>query len=197
MLRGISDCSIHTVYWHNRPLFLSFSPLVDCRHIATFAHDKPVNNMQKITTFLTFNNQAEEAALLYTSIFNNSTINHVSRYGDSGPGEPGSAMSVTFQLDGQPFYALNGGPHFSFTDGISLFITCETQAEIDHFWERLSADGEKGQCGWLKDKFGVSWQVVPSALGRLLGDKDPAKAKRAMTAMMKMTKLDIAALEQA
>ncbi|MEZ0540278.1 VOC family protein [Fibrella arboris] len=153
--------------------------------------------MQKITTFLTFNNQAEAAATLYTAVFKNSSINHVSRYGDAGPGEPGSAMSVVFQLDGQPFYALNGGPSFSFTTGISLFITCETQEEIDHFWEKLSEGGEKGQCGWLKDKFGVSWQVVPSTLGSLLGHKDPAKAKRAMAAMMNMTKLDIAALEQA
>ncbi|MBO0952691.1 VOC family protein [Fibrella forsythiae] len=153
--------------------------------------------MQKITTFLTFNNQAEEAATLYTSVFKNSAITHVSRSGDAGPGQPGSAMSVVFQLDGQPFYALNGGPSFSFTNGISLFISCETQEEIDHFWEKLSDGGEKGQCGWLKDRFGVSWQVVPSALGSLLSHKDPAKAKRAMAAMLNMTKLDIAALEQA
>lgn len=153
--------------------------------------------MQKITTFLTFNDQAEEAANLYTAVFKNSSIDRVTRYGDAGPAPVGSAMSVVFQLDGQPFYALNGGSSFSFTNGISLFVHCETQDEVDHFWEKLSEGGEKGQCGWLKDKFGVSWQIVPSALGRLLGDKDPAKAKRAVEAMMKMTKIDIAALEQA
>ena len=153
--------------------------------------------MQKITTFLTFNDQAEEAANLYTSIFKNSSIDRITRYGAAGHLEAGTVMSVIFQLDGQPFYALNGGPHFSFTNGISLFVNCETQGEVDGFWEKLSEGGEKGQCGWLKDKFGVSWQIVPSSLGRLLGDKDPDKAKRAMTAMMQMTKIDIAALEEA
>ena len=153
--------------------------------------------MQKITTFLTFNDQAEEAANLYTSIFKNSSIDRITRYGATGHLEAGTVMSVIFQLDGQPFYALNGGPHFSFTNGISLFVNCETQEEVDGFWEKLSEGGEKGQCGWLKDKFGVSWQIVPSSLGRLLGDKDPDKAKRAMTAMMQMTKIDIAALEEA
>ncbi len=146
--------------------------------------------MQTITTFLTFNDQAEEAANLYTSIFRNSAIDRITRQGER-------VMSVSFQLDSQPFFALNGGPSFSFSTGISLFVHCEAQEEVDKYWEKLSEGGEKGQCGWLKDKFGVSWQIVPSALGRLLGDKDPAKAKRAMAAMMKMTKIDIAALEQA
>ncbi|QDK80284.1 VOC family protein [Spirosoma sp. KCTC 42546] len=150
--------------------------------------------MQKITTFLTFNNQAEEAANLYTSIFKNSTIGRVSRYGEGAPLPAGTVMSVTFQLDGQEFFALNGGPHFTFAQGISLFVNCETQEEVDYFWEKLTEGGEPGPCGWLKDKFGVSWQIVPSALGRLLGDKDPKKAKRAMEAMMKMSKIDIKAL---
>ena len=153
--------------------------------------------MQKITTFLTFNNQAEEAAKLYTSIFKNSKINSISYYGEGAPVPAGSVMSVTFQLDGQEFSALNGGSHFKFAEGISLFVTCETQKEIDGFWEKLSEGGEQGPCGWLKDKFGVSWQIVPSALGKLLGNKDPEKAKRAMQAMMKMSKLEIKTLEEA
>ena len=153
--------------------------------------------MQKITTFLTFNNQAEDAAKLYTSIFKNSKINSISYYGEGTPAPAGSAMSVTFQLDGQPFSALNGGSHFKFSEGISLFVNCETQAEVDEFWEKLSEGGEQGQCGWLKDKFGVSWQIVPSALGRLLGDKDPDKAQRVLQALMKMSKLDIKTLEEA
>ncbi|GAB4029673.1 VOC family protein [Spirosoma jeollabukense] len=153
--------------------------------------------MQKITTFLTFNNQAEEAAQRYTSIFKNSKINNISYYGAGAPVPAGSVMSVTFHLDGQDFYALNGGPHFKFAEGMSLFVTCETQAEVDAFWEKLSEGGEQGPCGWLKDKFGVSWQIVPSALSRLLGDKDREKAKRVMQAMMTMSKLDIQALEDA
>ena len=153
--------------------------------------------MQKITTFLTFNNQAEEAANLYTSIFKNSKINRISYYGEGTPAPAGSVMSATFQLDGQNFFALNGGPHFKFADGISLFVNCETQEEVDEYWEKLSEGGEKGPCGWLKDKFGVSWQIVPSALSRLLGDKDPEKAKRVMQAMLKMSKLDIKTLEEA
>lgn len=153
--------------------------------------------MQTITTFLTFNNQAEEAANLYTSIFKNSTIGRVSRYGEGAPVPAGTVMSVTFQLDGQEFFALNGGPHFTFAQGISLFVNCETQEEVDYFWEKLTEGGEPGPCGWLKDKFGVSWQIVPSALGRLLGNKDPQKAKRAMEAMMKMSKIDIRMLEEA
>ncbi|MVM36399.1 VOC family protein [Spirosoma sp. HMF3257] len=153
--------------------------------------------MQTITTFLTFNDQAEEAATLYTSLFKNSKIGRISRYGEGAPVPAGSVMSVTFQLDGQEFYALNGGPHFTFANGISLFVNCETQEEVDTYWEKLSEGGEKGPCGWLKDKFGVSWQIVPSALGRLLGDKDPQKSKRVMEAMMKMSKLEIKTLEEA
>ena len=153
--------------------------------------------MKKITTFLTFNNQAEEAANLYTSVFKNSKITRITRYGEAGPAPAGTVMSVIFQLDGEEFFALNGGPTFAFREGISLFVNCETQEEVDAYWETLSEGGEKGQCGWLKDKFGVSWQIVPSALGRLLGDKDPEKSKRVMEAMMQMTKLDIKTLEQA
>ncbi|AUD04524.1 VOC family protein [Spirosoma pollinicola] len=147
--------------------------------------------MQKITTFLTFDNQAEEAANLYTSIFKNASIGRVSRYGE------GTVLSVNFQINGQEFVALNGGPHFTFSDGISLFVNCETQEEVDEYWDKLCEGGKPGQCGWLKDKFGVSWQIVPSDLGRLLGDKDPEKSKRAMQAMMKMSKIDIKALEEA
>ncbi len=153
--------------------------------------------MQKITTFLTFNNQAEEAVNFYVSIFRNSKIVSVSRYGEGGPGPKGAVMSATFLLEGQEFMALNGGPHFTFTDGISLFVNCTTQAEVDELWEKLSEGGEKGPCGWLKDKFGVSWQIIPTALGELLGDKDPEKAGRVMQAMLKMTKIDIAALKRA
>ncbi|GAB3316996.1 VOC family protein [Larkinella ripae] len=154
--------------------------------------------MQKITTFLTFNDQAEEAAKLYTSIFKNSKITNVSRYGEGAPVPAGTVMTVSFVLDGQPFSALNGGPHFRFSEGISLFVHCETQEEVDGFWEKLTADGgEPGPCGWLKDKFGVSWQIIPAAMKALLQDEDPAKAKRAMQAMLKMTKIDLARLEQA
>lgn len=153
--------------------------------------------MQTITTFLTFNNQAEEAANLYTSIFKNSKIGRISRYGEGAPVPAGTVISVTFELDGQEFMALNGGPHFKFAEGISLFVNCETQSEVDEFWEKLSESGQEGPCGWLKDRFGVSWQIVPSALGKLLGGKDPEKSKRVMAAMQKMSKLDIATLEQA
>ena len=153
--------------------------------------------MQKITTFLTFNNQAEEAANWYTSIFRNSKIGRVTHYGEGAPVPAGTVMSVTFQLDGQEFMALNGGPHFTFAEGISLFVNCETQEEVDAFWEKLSEGGKPGPCGWLKDKFGVSWQIVPAALGQVLQNSDPERAKRAMSALMKMSKIDIAALEQA
>jgi predicted 3-demethylubiquinone-9 3-methyltransferase (glyoxalase superfamily) len=153
--------------------------------------------VQKITTFLTFNDQAEEAVNLYVSTFKNSEILGIGRYGDAGPGPKGSVMSITFTLEGQEFYALNGGPSFAFREGMSLFVNCETQKEVDDLWEKLSAGGEKGQCGWLKDRFGVSWQIVPSALGELLGDKDPQKAQRVMQAMLQMTKIDIAALRRA
>ena len=153
--------------------------------------------MQKITPFLTFNNQAEEAANLYVSVFKNSKILNVSRYGEGAPAPAGSAMSVSFVLEGQEFSALNGGPHFTFSDGISLFVNCQTQEEVDELWEKLSEGGEKGPCGWLKDRFGVSWQIIPSILGQLLGDNDPAKAQSVMQAMLQMTKIDIAALKRA
>ena len=153
--------------------------------------------MQKITTFLTYNNQAEEAVNFYVSIFRNSKIVSVSRYGEGGPGPKGSVMSASFLLEGQEFMALNGGPHFTFADGFSLFVNCETQAEVDELWEKLSEGGEKGPCGWLKDKFGVSWQIIPTALGQLLGDKDLQKSQRVMQAMLQMSKIDIAALRRA
>jgi predicted 3-demethylubiquinone-9 3-methyltransferase (glyoxalase superfamily) len=153
--------------------------------------------MQKITPFLWFDNQAEEAAKFYVSIFKNSKIVNVARYGDAGPGPKGSVMTVRFQLDGQEFVALNGGPQFKFTEAISFVVNCETQEEIDYFWEKLSAGGDKSRCGWLKDKFGLSWQIVPSALSEMVDDKDPAKSDRVMKALMQMDKLDIATLQRA
>jgi len=153
--------------------------------------------MQKITPFLWFDNQAEEAMNLYISLFKNSKVLSVSRYGEGGPGPRGTVMTATFQLDGQEFMALNGGPHFKFTEAISLFVNCETQEEVDELWEKLSEGGEKSQCGWLKDKYGLSWQIIPTALGEMLGDKDPQKAQNVMQAMLQMTKIDIAALRQA
>lgn len=153
--------------------------------------------MQKITTFLWFDNKAEEAMNYYVSIFKNSKVGRVTRYGDAGPGPKGSVMSVTFVLDGQEFFALNGGPKFSFTPAMSLFVNCETQQEVDELWEKLSEGGRKDRCGWLTDKFGLTWQVVPTALGQMIADKDPEKSKRVMMAMMKMTKLEIEALKQA
>ena len=153
--------------------------------------------MQKITTFLTFNDQAEEAVTLYTSVFNNSRIVSTNRYGDAGPGPKGALMSATFELEGQRFMALNGGPTFKFAQGISLFVSCETQAEIDELWARLSAGGGQGRCGWLTDRFGVTWQIIPSALGKMLGDKDPAKARSVLNTMLQMEKLDIGALQRA
>jgi predicted 3-demethylubiquinone-9 3-methyltransferase (glyoxalase superfamily) len=153
--------------------------------------------MQKITPFLWFNGQAEEAVNFYVSIFKNSKAGSIQRYGDGGPGPKGTVMSATFQLEGQDFYALNGGPQFSFTPAISFFVNCETQQEVDELWEKLSQGGEKGRCGWLKDKFGLSWQIIPSTLGKLLQGKDPEKSKRAMQAMMKMDKIDIAGLQKA
>lgn len=154
--------------------------------------------MQKITPFLWFDTQAEEAMNFYTSLFKDSKILSISRYGDTGPGPKGKVMSVTFELNGQTFYALNGGPHFSFTPAISFFVSCETQEEIDHYWNGLLEGGGKpNQCGWLTDKFGVTWQIVPTILSALLNDPDPAKANRTMKAMMKMIKLDIASLQKA
>lgn len=153
--------------------------------------------MQKITPFLWFNDQAEEAVNFYISLFKNSRIVSLSRYGDAGPGPKGSVMSVTFELEGQQFYALNGGPHFSFTPAISLFVNCESQAEVDELWDKLSAGGRKDRCGWLQDRYGLSWQIVPSVLGKLLGDKNPSKSSGVMKAMLQMDKLDIARLQQA
>ena len=152
--------------------------------------------MQKITPFLWFDDKAEEAMNFYLAIFKNSKAGNIYRNGDSAGGS-GKVMSVTFELDGQPFMAMNGGPHFTFSPAISMFVNCETQSEVDELWEKLSAGGEKSRCGWLKDKYGLSWQIIPSALGTLLHDKDAAKAKRVMQAMMQMTKIDIKALQLA
>lgn len=153
--------------------------------------------MQKITPFLWFNDQAEEAMNFYTSIFKNSKIVRVSRYGEAGPGPKGTVMVGTFQLEGQEFMALNGGPLFNFTEAISFFVDCKTQQEVDELWEKLSAGGKTSQCGWLKDKYGVSWQIVPSMLVELMSDPDPAKSKRVMQAMLKITKIDIDGLKRA
>ena len=152
---------------------------------------------QKITPFLWFDGNAEEAARFYVSVFKNSNIVTTARYGDAGPGPEGSVMTVVFSLDGQEFIGLNGGPHFKFTEAVSFSIDCNTQEEVDYYWDRLSAGGEPSQCGWLKDRFGLSWQVNPGVLGEMLGDPDPAKAKRVMEAMLKMKKIDIAALKRA
>jgi len=153
--------------------------------------------MQKITPFLWFDNQAEEAAAFYVSIFKNSKIVGVTRYGEAGPGPKGSAMTVKFELEGNEFIALNGGPHFKFTEAISFSVDCKTQEEVDEFWRKLSEGGEEGQCGWLKDKYGLSWQVNPRILGEMLSDPDPKKSKRVMEAMLKMKKIDIARLKEA
>ena len=153
--------------------------------------------MQKITPFLWFDTQAEEAAKFYISIFRNSKITGTTRYGEAGPGPKGSVMTVAFNLDGQDFVALNGGPQFKFTEAVSFVANCETQQEVDDLWERLSAGGQRSRCGWLKDKFGLSWQVVPTVLGQLLQDRDPAKSRRVMEAMLQMDKLDIRKLKQA
>jgi predicted 3-demethylubiquinone-9 3-methyltransferase (glyoxalase superfamily) len=153
--------------------------------------------MQQITPFLWFDGNAEEAMNFYTSIFKNSKIGSVRRYGDAGPGPKGSVMTGTFQLNGQEFMVLNGGPLFKFTEAISFFVNCETQEEVDELWEKLSAGGQESRCGWLKDKFGLSWQIIPRILGELLGDKDPAKAQRVMQAMLQMSKIDIKKLKQA
>ena len=153
--------------------------------------------MQKIASCLWFDGRAEEAANFYTFIFKNSKIGNVMRYGEAGPGAKGSVLSVTFELEGQEYIALNGGPMFSFSPAISFFVKCQAQKEVDELWAKLSAGGETQQCGWLKDKFGVSWQIVPTVLGEMLQDKDPAKSKRVMEAMLKMVKLDIGLLKQA
>ena len=153
--------------------------------------------MQKITPCLWFDSQAEDAMKFYTSIFKNSKIGRVTRYGDAGPGPKGTAMSATFELEGQEFMALNGGPQFKFSPAISFFVNCKTQEEVDELWEKLSAGGKTERCGWLTDKFGLSWQVIPTILGELLRDKDPAKSQRVMKAMLQMDKIDIAALKRA
>lgn len=153
--------------------------------------------MQKITPFLWFNNQAEEAMNFYTSIFKNSKAGEITRYADGGPAPKGAVMSASFQIEGQELIAFNGGPHFSFTPAISLFVDCKTQEEVDELWEKLSEGGAPNQCGWLQDKFGVSWQIIPTALGEMLQDKNPAKAKATMQAMMQMHKIDVTRLQQA
>jgi predicted 3-demethylubiquinone-9 3-methyltransferase (glyoxalase superfamily) len=153
--------------------------------------------MQKITPFLWFDKEAEEAARFYCSIFKNSKIGTIARYGDAGPGPKGSVMTVAFELDGQQFTALNGGPHFKFTEAVSFVVNCKDQAEVDEMWDKLSAGGETSQCGWLKDKFGLSWQIVATTLMELVSDPDPAKSARVMQAIMQMTKIDIAKLKAA
>ncbi|MDQ3703111.1 MAG: VOC family protein [Chloroflexota bacterium] len=153
--------------------------------------------MQKIVPFLWFNDQAEAAMDHYISIFPDSKVLSVMRYGDAGPGPKGTVMSATFQLAGQEFMALNGGPQFKFTEAISLFVNCETQEEVDELWQKLSAGGEGGPCGWLKDKYGLSWQIIPTALGEMLQDPDAEKSNRVMQAMLQMSKIDIAGLRSA
>jgi predicted 3-demethylubiquinone-9 3-methyltransferase (glyoxalase superfamily) len=153
--------------------------------------------MQKITPFLWFDNNAEEAMNFYTSIFKNSKVLTVSRYGEAGPGPAGTVMTAEFKLEGQEFVALNGGPRFQFTEAISFVVNCETQEEVDYFWERLSEGGQKSRCGWLKDKFGLWWQVVPVILAELMNDKDPEKSKRVMQSMLTMDKIEIEPLKRA
>jgi len=153
--------------------------------------------MQKITPFLWFDGKAEEAVNFYVSIFKNSKVGSITRYGDAGPGPKGTVMIATFQLEGQDFIALNGGPQYTFTPAISLFVDCKTQEEVDDLWNKLSEGGKTDRCGWLRDKYGLSWQIVPSTLRELIGDKDPEKSKRVMKAMLQMTKIDIQGLKQA
>ncbi|MFI5173694.1 MAG: VOC family protein [Terriglobia bacterium] len=153
--------------------------------------------MQKITPFLWFDGKTEEAMNFYVSIFKNSKVVNISRYGEGGPAPKGTVMSTTFQLEGQQFMALNGGPAFTFSHAISFFVNCETQEEVDELWEKLSAGGQKERCGWLKDKYGVSWQIIPSVLGEMLNDPDPVKSSRVMQAMLQMNKIDINRLKEA
>jgi predicted 3-demethylubiquinone-9 3-methyltransferase (glyoxalase superfamily) len=153
--------------------------------------------MPKITPFLWFDTEAEEAAKYYTSIFPNSRITEVRHYGSAGPNEAGTVMTVAFELDGQPFVGLNGGPNYRFTEAVSFVVDCESQAEVDQYWSQLSDGGEEGPCGWLKDRYGLSWQIVPKRLMELLGDPDQERAQRAMAAMLKMGKIQIDELEQA
>ena len=160
--------------------------------------DRVQPRKQKITTFLWFDNNAEEAAKFYCSVFKNSRILNTSYYTETGPGPKGSVMTVSFELDGQQFTALNGGPQFKFTEAISLVVNCESQEEVDHYWNKLSGDGgQEIECGWLKDKYGLFWQITPEALMRLLNDSDPAKVNRVMQAMMQMKKIDVKKIEQA
>lgn len=153
--------------------------------------------MQKIIPFLWFNDQAEEAVNFYVSVFKHSKVVSLTRYGEAGPGPKGTVMMATFQLEGQDFYALNGGPQFPFTHAISLFVNCETQEEVDDLWKKLSAGGTTDRCGWLKDKHGLSWQIIPTALGKMMQDKDPQRSQRVMKAMLEMDKIDIERLKQA
>ena len=153
--------------------------------------------MQKVTPCLWFDTQGEEAANFYTSVFPNSKILNISRYGEAGPGPEGQALTVSFELDGQEFTALNGGPQFTFSEAISFQVSCDSQEEVDRFWDTLSQGGEEGQCGWLKDRFGVSWQIVPAAMGQLLGGPDQQRSQQAMKAMLQMKKLDIQELQDA
>jgi predicted 3-demethylubiquinone-9 3-methyltransferase (glyoxalase superfamily) len=164
---------------------------------ATAAGYPKETDMQKIVPFLWFDGKAEEAMNFYVSIFKNSKVLSVTRYGAAGPGPKGTVMSATFQLEGQQFYALNGGPQFTFTPAISLFVNCPTQQEVDDLWKKLSAGGREDQCGWLQDKYGLSWQIIPTVLGEMLGDKDAGKADRVMRAMLQMKKIDIEGLRQA
>lgn len=156
-----------------------------------------MTDAQKITTCLWFDGNAEEAVKHYTSIFKNSKVLSEVRYGDAGSGPKGSVITMSFQLEGREFVALNGGPQFKFTEAISLVVNCDTQQELDELWSKLSAGGAESQCGWLKDKFGLSWQIVPRKLGKLMSDPDPQRSRRVMEALLKMQKLDIARLEQA
>ena len=153
--------------------------------------------MSKITTCLWFDTQGEEAAKFYTSVFPNSKIIDVSRYGSAGPRPEGTVMTVNFELDGAPFVALNGGPEFTFSEAVSFQVFCESQEEVDAFWGTLSEGGEQGPCGWLKDRYGLSWQVIPTALPKLLGDPDPEKSQRVMQAMLGMSKIEVDVLERA
>jgi predicted 3-demethylubiquinone-9 3-methyltransferase (glyoxalase superfamily) len=153
--------------------------------------------MRKISPFLWFDNQAEEAANFYVSVFENSKIVRTARYGEAGPGPKGTVMTVEFELDGRTFVALNGGPQYKFTEAVSFVVDCKTQKEVDTYWEKLSAGGEQGPCGWLKDRFGLSWQVVPTVLMEMISDPDPKKSQRVMAVMMQMRKLEIEPLKQA
>ncbi len=153
--------------------------------------------MQKITTYLWFNDNAEEAVNFYVSLFDDSKIINVVRHREGGPGPAGQAFFITFQLNGQQFYALNGGPMFKFTEAMSLYVNCQTQDEIDTLWEKLTAEGKESRCGWLKDKYGLSWQIIPTSLGEMMQDTDPVRAGRVMQAVLQMNKMDIAKLQEA